>query len=110
MIGLGEHSLVIGWAINITAGLILSGAVFAFLRLVRGPSLADRVISADAISVLAVALAGVLAVATNSRAFIDVAIALALVAFLATVAFAWYGNQRVPRSYGEVKRDVEGEG
>ena len=99
MIGVGEHSLVVGWAINITAGLILLGAVFAFARLVKGPSLADRVVSADAISILAVALAGVFAVASNRHEFIDVAIALALVAFLATVAFAWYADQRIPQLY-----------
>ena len=99
MIGWGEHPLVVGWAINITAGLILLGVVFAFVRLVKGPSLPDRVVSADAISVLAVALAGVLAVASNRHAFIDVAIALALVAFLATVAFAWYADQRIPKFF-----------
>lgn len=96
MIGWDGHSLVLAWAINITAGLILLGAIFAFVRLIRGPSLADRVVCADAISVLAVALAGVLAVASRLTSFIDVAIALALVAFLATVAFAWYADQRVP--------------
>lgn len=106
MIGVGEHSLVVGWAINITAGLILLGAVFAFARLVKGPSLPDRVVSADAISILAVALAGVFAVASNRHEFIDVAIALALVAFLATVAFAWYADQRIPQLYrDEADRD-----
>ncbi|MDE0123518.1 MAG: cation:proton antiporter [Bryobacterales bacterium] len=110
MIGLGEHSLVVGWAINITAGLVLLGAVFAFVRLARGPSLGDRVVSADAISVLSVALAGVLAVASNRRAFIDVAIALALVTFLATVAFAWYMDQRTPKMYRDEIDNPPGEG
>ncbi len=92
MIGFGEHPQVVGWAINLTAALIVLGLAFAFARLVRGPTLPDRVMSVDMITVLAVALAGLLAVASGKRAFIDVAIALALVAFLTTVAFAWYGG------------------
>lgn len=94
MIGFGEHPQVVGWAINLTAALIVLGLAFAFARLVRGPTLPDRVMSVDMITVLAVALAGLLAVASGKRAFIDVAIALALVAFLTTVAFAWYADQR----------------
>ena len=109
MIGMGEHSLIVVWAVNITAGLILLGAVFAFLRLVIGPSLPDRVVSVDVISVLAVALGGVFAIASKRHEFIDVAIALALVAFLATVAFAWYADQRIPKLYKALFDDLDGE-
>jgi multicomponent Na+:H+ antiporter subunit F len=94
MIGLGEHSEVLNWAIDITAALILLGLVCAFVRLVKGPTLPDRVVSVGVITVLAVAIAGLRAVASADRPSIDVAFALALVAFLATVAFAWYADQR----------------
>ncbi len=97
MIGLAQHSAVVAWATGVTAGLTLLGMVLAFVRLVKGPSLPDRVVSADLITTLSVALAGLFAVASRRREFVDVAVALALVAFLATVAFAWYADRRTPQ-------------
>ena len=63
------------------------------MRLVKGPSLPDRVVSVDLITVLAVAIAGLLAITYTEPDFLDIAVALALVAFLATVAFAWYAER-----------------
>ncbi len=94
MIGLEGHALVVAWAINISGILILLGAICAFIRLVLGPTMPDRVVSVDAITILAVALAGLFSIASHRPAFIDLAIALALVAFLATVAFAWFADRR----------------
>lgn len=94
MSGLGQHSAVLALAIDISAVLVLLSLVAAFLRLTLGPSLVDRVVSVDLITVLAVAVAGMVAIAANQPEFLDVAAATALVAFLATVAFAWYANRR----------------
>ncbi len=110
MIGLEGHSLVVGWAINISAMLTLLGLFCAFIRLVLGPTTPDRVVSVDAITILAVALAGILAVASQRSAFIDVAIALALVAFLATVAFAWFIDRRATQLDSEGDSKNEGRG
>ena len=41
---------VLGWAIGLTFGLILLGMGFALLRLIRGPSLADRVVALEYIT------------------------------------------------------------
>lgn len=89
-----EHSPVLAWAIKVTTGLIVLGLLFSFVRLIKGPTLPDRVVSADLITVLAVAVAGILAISHHDPDFLDVAVALALVAFLATVAFAWYADRR----------------
>lgn len=89
-----EHSPILTWAIRVTTGLIVLGLLFSFVRLVKGPTLPDRVVSVDLITVLAVAVAGLLAISHQDSDFLDVAVALALVAFLATVAFAWYADRR----------------
>ena len=94
MSALGEHSFVLAWAIDISAALVLLSLVAAFTRMVLGPTLVDRVVCADLVTVLAVAAAGLAAIAANQAGFLDVAVATALVAFLATVAFAWYANRR----------------
>jgi multicomponent Na+:H+ antiporter subunit F len=74
---------------------ILGVALFlAFIRLVRGPTLPDRVVALDLITILAVAIITLYAIATNERILLDAAIVLALVTFLSTVAFARYIERR----------------
>lgn len=84
---------LLGWSVSMAVVMILVAMALAFIRLVRGPSLADRVVALDLITVLAVSFAALIALAFDERAFLDVALALALVAFLATVAFARYVEQ-----------------
>ena len=93
MTDLAEHSRIIGWAVDVTTVLTVLGLVCSFVRLIKGPSLPDRVVSIDLITVLAVAIAGLLAITHSEPDFLDIAVALALVAFLATVAFAWYAER-----------------
>ncbi len=70
---------------------ILTVAMFlAFSRLVRGPSLPDRVVALDLIVMLVVGIIMVYDIATSYVIFLDVAIVLALLSFLGTVAFARY--------------------
>lgn len=68
--------------------------VLAFIRLVRGPTLPDRVVALDLIMIQAVAIIALYDIATNEHIFLDVAIVLALIAFLGTVAFARYIERR----------------
>jgi multicomponent Na+:H+ antiporter subunit F len=101
MSGLTEQSWVIAWALDLTAGMMLLGILMSFIRLVRGPSLPDRVVALDLITIVTVALVGLFTIASGTSAFLDVAIGLALVAFLATVAFAWYADRRGARFRAE---------
>jgi multicomponent Na+:H+ antiporter subunit F len=66
----------------------------AFIRLVRGPSLPDRVVALDLIAVLSVGFIAVYALYTNQPIFLDAAIVLALIAFLGTIAFARFLERR----------------
>ena len=74
--------------------LMVIGMVFVFIRLLRGPSLPDRVIALDILSILGIGMIVTHAVSTNQPVFIDVAGVLALVSFLGTVAFAAYVERR----------------
>jgi multicomponent Na+:H+ antiporter subunit F len=62
----------------------------AFVRLIRGPSLADRVVALDLMAVIGIGFIVDYAVTTDQRVFLDVAVVMALIGFLATVAFAYY--------------------
>lgn len=75
-------------SISIAFVLVILGVLAAFIRLAKGPSLPDRVVALDMMTVLIVAFCGLYALRSNDSAFVDVAIVLALVGFLATVALA----------------------
>jgi multicomponent Na+:H+ antiporter subunit F len=66
------------------------------VRLVRGPSLPDRVVAMDLIGVLVVGLIVVLAASTRVRATLDAAMVIALVAFVSTVAYGTYVERGHP--------------
>ncbi len=72
--------------------MILVGVGFLILLvcLLRGPSLADRVMVLDLMTVLAVSFMGLVSIYFGQPVFLDPAIALALISFLGTVAFARY--------------------
>lgn len=75
--------------------LLACAAVTAFVRLVRGPSLPDRVVALDLMATLIIAISAAYAVVTDQPAYLDAAIVLALITFLGTVAFAYYLNRSV---------------
>jgi multicomponent Na+:H+ antiporter subunit F len=81
-------------ASTIALFIIACGLVLAVMRLVIGPSAADRIIALDLLAVLAVGFAGVSAVYYEDPVFLDVAVILSLVVFLGTVAFARYLERR----------------
>lgn len=71
--------------------VVLSIAMLlALYRLVRGPSLPDRVVALDLTAILAVGVIGLFSITTDQPALLDAALVLALIVFLGTVIFARY--------------------
>ena len=81
-------------SIYATFVMVMLSLAIAFIRLAKGPTLADRVVALDMMTVSIIAVCGVVAVATGVFAMLDVALVLALVGFLATVALARYAERR----------------
>lgn len=75
-------------AVDVSLVLLSLALVLAFVRVARGPSLADRVVALDLAAVAIVGVAISYAVGTGLAVFVDVALAIALIAFLGTVAMA----------------------
>lgn len=73
---------------HVLLGVLGLALVFAMIRLLRGPSLPDRVVALDLMTTVGVAMCGVYAVANNQPVFLDVAVVMALITFVGTVAFA----------------------
>jgi multisubunit Na+/H+ antiporter MnhF subunit len=71
------------------AGAILSlGLILSFVRLVLGPSLADRVVAVDALATMAIGALVLVSIAAGSPVLLDIALAIALIVFLGTIAMA----------------------
>ena len=67
---------------------LLFSIVMAFIRLILGPTLADRVIALDLLAFITVGFIAVYTLDSGQQSLLDVAITLGLVAFLGTIAFA----------------------
>jgi multicomponent Na+:H+ antiporter subunit F len=74
-------------------GLCGVTTLLAVVRLAKGPSTADRVVALDLLSAVAVGTTAAWSVAANDPVYLDVALLVALVAFLGTVAFAAHAEE-----------------
>lgn len=74
--------------------LLVIAMILGFIRLYHGPHQADRVVALDFITTLGISLITAYAILTDQVVFLDVAIVLALISFLGTVAFAFYLERR----------------
>jgi multicomponent Na+:H+ antiporter subunit F len=88
MIITDELDGVMATAVDLAALLLIGAFVLVAIRLVIGPTLPDRVVALDLLTMLLVAFLTLFALASGIGAYLDVALALALVGFLATIAFA----------------------
>ena len=68
--------------------------VLVFIRLWRGPSLPDRVVAMDVLSSYGIGIAAAYAIANDAPVLLDIALILALISFLGTIAFAYYMDWR----------------
>jgi multisubunit Na+/H+ antiporter MnhF subunit len=75
-------------AAGIAATIVALGCIPVIIRLLAGPSSADRVIATDMLGLLAVCIAALVAVLAGHAAFLDIALGIALVGFLGAIAFA----------------------
>lgn len=89
----GPVTLLSGVA-SVALILVTTSIVVTFVRVLRGPSLPDRVMALDMIGVMSVSVIVLTAIASDEPVLMDAAIALALISFLGTLAFARFIEQR----------------
>ena len=83
---------------TVVTGIAMSGLYVAgllcLLRLLRGRSIADRIVALDALLLVVVIGISVLAVHRDSGAFINVLVVATVVSFVGTVAVARFIERR----------------
>lgn len=70
--------------------IICLSLLIIVIRFLKGPNVADRIIALDLIISSGVGLIGVFSLISKDPTFLDTAMILALIAFLSTIAFAYY--------------------
>lgn len=63
-------------------------------RLLKGPSVPDKIAALDLTASISIITIGVVTIKTRDSAYLDVAVVLAIVAFLGTISFARYLEKR----------------
>ena len=82
------------FAVDTSFVLVILSLVFGFYRIVRGPGFGDRVVSLDMLTISIMGFCGLFAILVEDTAFIDVAVVLALIGFLTTLALARFAERR----------------
>jgi multicomponent Na+:H+ antiporter subunit F len=74
--------------------LLTAGLIFTLVRLVRGPSLPDRVVALDLLGFVILGFIAANVLRSGEEIFLDVLVVVAIVLFLGTIAFARYLERR----------------
>jgi multicomponent Na+:H+ antiporter subunit F len=77
-----------GTLATVLVALAIVATLLATVRMVRGPSRADRVVALDIFLAAALVLCVAASLSTGRTVFLDVAVGLALVGFVGTVGWA----------------------
>ena len=92
---------VLDLAVTFALFVLSLAMLLTVVRIIRGPTLPDRIVGLDMLVAVAIGFIAVIGIKTGYFLYIDIAIALGLVGFLATVAFA-----RFVLSRGKTEEDL----
>lgn len=74
--------------------LLSISIILIFIRFLMGPKMVDRIIALDLIITTGIGFISAYSILYDQPALLDVAMILALIAFLGTVAFTYYIQQK----------------
>ena len=70
--------------VYVAVGMMMLAMLLAMVRFVKGPTVVDRVIAFDAISIMSLSLIVILAVYFERSLYLDIALVFGLIGFLGT--------------------------
>lgn len=78
---------ILPWALGFAIACISLALLLSLFRLVRGPTSGDRILAVDTLTINVIAVIVVFGVAEATQTYFEAALLLAMVAFVATVAY-----------------------
>ncbi|NQT65252.1 MAG: multiple resistance and pH regulation protein F [FCB group bacterium] len=76
--------------INLLLYILIGLSFFCLVRVIFGPSMADRMVAIDIFGILVVGICGLLVIKTGRLFLIDIAIAWIIFGFIGTLTLAKY--------------------
>ncbi|KFD39129.1 cation:proton antiporter [Schleiferia thermophila] len=70
--------------------ILVISMLLVFYRFLKGPSMPDRIVAVDLLITIGIGIIAIYSIVSNRAPFLDIAMVLALIAFLSTVAFSYY--------------------
>lgn len=70
--------------------ILTLAVILSFIRLYKGPNVADRVIALDLIITIGIGVVAAYSIRSGQALFLETAMIFALIAFLGTIAFSFY--------------------
>jgi multicomponent Na+:H+ antiporter subunit F len=90
----GIESDLLSGVLYVSLAVLSLAVLVAFGRVLKGPSLPDRVVAIDYVSYVTMGFLGTYAILSGREAYIDAALVLGLLAFIGTIALARYVEGR----------------
>lgn len=81
-------------ALGVGLVLLAAALVLTVLRLIKGPTVCDRAVAVDLLTLVVLGITAVLMIHTDKPLWMSLLTVMALVSFLGTVAFAYYVGQK----------------
>jgi multicomponent K+:H+ antiporter subunit F len=75
---------------NVCLVMLTCSAALCMARLLRGPSVLDRALALDTLSINLIGIITLLCIRDNTAVYFDAALVIAVIGFLSTVAVAKY--------------------
>lgn len=85
---------IIANAVWITSILLGVALLLALFRALKGPRAADRVVALDLLAGISLSVLALLSISSDRSVYLNVAVCIALLAFLGTAAFARYLSRK----------------
>lgn len=74
--------------LTVALSLFVLAILLALYRIIRGPSMPDRVVALDMIGINLISAVAVFSVALQTRVFLEVILVVGILAFISTIALA----------------------
>ena len=75
-------------------GMLLLAFLLAFIRMLKGPDMEDRIVAMDLIASVTMAFILSYSVLVNKAIYFDIVIVISLISFIGTVAVSTYLKQK----------------
>ncbi|OBA01788.1 cation:proton antiporter [Bacillus subtilis] len=74
--------------LQISLGIMAVSTLLYVIRVIKGPTVPDRVVALDAIGINLIAITALVSILLKTSAFLDIILLLGILSFIGTIAFS----------------------